>query len=684
MDMRRLPRVVRLRLRSIFRRGVVEDELMNEIRFHLDERAREFVNRGMSAADAHDAAERAFGGVEQRKEECRDARRLGFLEDAVHDVRYSLRMMRRSRGFTAVALISLALGIGANTAIFTAIDTVMLRKLPLPAPDALVGLRWTAATYPQAFVSSLQGGRYPNDHGTDVFSYTTFEQLVEANEHEGFDTVFAFTGDAARVNVGLSTGAAAATALGVSGNYFAGVGVPALLGRTLAPADDRVGAPPAAVASYTFWQTTLGASPAAIGGSIVVNGQPLTIVGVTPASFFGLEPGLSPDLWVPLRVYAHNPSSSNVSNLSSGGSRPAATLPLLVDPKTWWLRIAARLKPGGSPERSLAAARVVFERSIGRVDQLDSTEVPQLQIASIARGIDTLRQSVSGSLLLLMEIVGLVLLIACANLAALLLERSRAREREIAVRLSLGVSRFRLVRQFLTESLVLALLGGVAALVIASWTYPLLMALLSSGQVAPHLVFALDGRILAFAGVVSIAAGIVFGLAPALHASRHDLAGGLKQRVATSGHAKGITTGKLLVGTQVAVSLVLLVGAGLFVRTLDRLHGADLGFDRDNLLLFTVAPGSNGYAEARLFTYYDAVRQRLSGVAGVGRSPWHGGRHWVAVPDVRAVASWGRCPETKAWTFIGTRSAPTISRHSASRSSPVARLMIATRAVAHT
>ncbi len=614
MPLRRLLTVVRLRLRTILRRNRVEDDLAAEIQFHLEQRACEFVAGGMNPEAARDAARRAFGGVEQRKEECRDQRRVGWLEDLARDTRYAARMMRRSPGFTAVAVISLALGLGANTAVFTAIDFIMLRTLPVPRPNELVGLRWTAASYPEAFVESIRGGRYANEIGTDVFSYRTFRELNDANE--AFASVFAFTGNIDRVNVGLDHGADSADVLGVSGNYFDALGVAALIGRTLVPSDDSHDAPLVAVTSHAFWQSKLGGNPGVIGRAILVNGDPVTIVGVAPPFFFGLEPGATPDFWVPLNVYARHPANRNVSRVtpSSGG----VSLPLVDDDKTWWLRIGARLKPGAAPAAALAATTVIFERSIGRPEQPAAPVVPRLGTMSLAHGVETLQQSFSRSLLLLMAIVGLVLLIACANLASLLLERARAREREIAVRLSLGVSRARLLRQLLTESVALAMLGGIAAFLVASWTYPMLMRLLVSERLAPHLAFAIDVRVFAFGVLASFAAGMTFGLAPAWRASSLNLAGALKQRSQSEGgHRNAFAAGRLLLALQVAVCLVLLIAAGLFVRTLQRLYGAELGFDRNHLVLFSVSPASNGYAQSRLSAYYTAVQQHVRSLPGV-------------------------------------------------------------------
>ena len=517
--------VVRLRLRTLFRRDRVEDELGDEVRFHLDERARQFVARGMSERDARDAALGAFGGVEQRKEEIRDARRMGLVEDFVKDVRYALRMMRRAPGFTAVAVISLAVGIGANTAIFSAIDVVMLRRLPIAAPDELLQLQWTALDFPQPFARSLEGGRRRVGagfgSGTDIFPYATFTQLRARSQ--AFSSVFAFSGSAAVANVGIGRAAESARVLGVSGNYFSGIGVGAVVGRTLSDEDDREDAAPVAVASYGFWQSKLGGTPAAIGQAITMNGQSVTIVGIASQGFFGLEPGLALDLWIPLTQSAHQRTRRNVSSM--GTAAPAA-VPFLEDTTIWWTRIAGRLGPNASVDAARAEAAVTFNQSIGAAGRTPvEPNTPVLTVTRIGRGIDSMRETYAPSLLLLMGMVGLVLLIACANLAGLLLERASAREREIAVRLSLGVSRTRLVRQLLTESVTLAGLGGLGALAATVWTYPVVMSLLANGPLPSHLSFSVDWTIVAFTAGVSMLAGVVFGLAPAVRASRVRLLG---------------------------------------------------------------------------------------------------------------------------------------------------------------
>jgi len=614
-----LTSIVALRLRSVFRRGRVEDELAEELQFHVDEQTRENLAKGMTAGAARDAALRRFGGLEQRKEECRDRRRVGWLEDFVGDGRYALRMMRRSPGFTAVAVMSLALGIGANTAIVSAIDVVMLRPLPLSRPEELHLLQWTAPDFPAPFAETLEGGGGRSIGGTgggtstgDMFPYVTFARLHE--RRPGLSAVVAFSANVDQANVGLGADARSARLLGVSGNYFEGIGVQPLLGRALSDADDRLGTPAMVVVSHAFWQTALGQTPDVLGRVIAVNGETTTIVGVLGPAFFGLEPGVAPDLWIPLSHYARQPAYRNLDRKTPS----TASVPFLTNPHIWWVRIAARVTAGAS--RAVASPDVsrVFEESIGanRVEGPHTT--PRLELISISHGIDRVRAALSPSLLLLLIMVVLVLLIACANLAGLLLERASARQRELAVRLSLGVRRSRLVRQLVTESIVLALGSGAAALVIAAWIHPLVMSLLTGGPLPVHFRFQVDARIAGFAVVLSLISAVVFGLAPAWRSTRVTLIGALGQRAVTGmSRGRGLTGGRILVAAQIAVTLILLIAAGLFMRTLDGLHRADLGFKRNNLLLFSVQPGLNGYAAPRLAAYYRELYTRLASTDGV-------------------------------------------------------------------
>jgi predicted permease len=593
---------VPLRVRSLFRRSQVERELDEELRFHMDRLVEEHTARGLSPAGARCAALRAMDGVEQQKERCRDARRLGVLEDLAYDLRYAVRMLRRNPGFTVVVVLSLALGIGANTAIFSAIDAVMLRLLPVRDPQQLVMLTWAPQPISERIVNSVEGinGR--------VFSSETFEQIRDGNNV--FAVTFAFTGNTDEVNVGLEGAAQSAIVQGVSGNYFDGLGVVPIHGRVLQPGDDREAAPPVAVVSHRYWDRKLERDSRVVGRRVVINGAPTVIVGVAPPGFFGLDPRGGPDFWISLSSYSSQ--QARIGNANNG-------VPYDRDPQTWWIQIVGRLKAGVSEMDARSQVALLFHNSLDRrAGTVAARELPRLGVFPMKRGLDGLRERFSTSLLLLMAMVSLVLLIACANVAGLLLSRAAARQREIAIRRGLGAGRSRLMRQFLTESVVLAVLGGAAGLLVASWIDSALIALLWGTSSSSPLPFRLDGRVLGFTVAISVLCGILFGSAPALRATSASLLAGLKQTATTArvfGHR--LTLQKMLTGGQVAVCLLLLVSAGLLVRTLQKLHSVDLGFERQHLLLFTVRPGMNGYKDAALAGYYQDLRERLAGVPTV-------------------------------------------------------------------
>ncbi|HEX7287244.1 MAG TPA: ABC transporter permease [Candidatus Angelobacter sp.] len=595
-------RLLLARFRGLFSKASADRELNAEIQAHLEMLAEEYRRQGMAAPEARQAALREFGGVTQTQETYRRQRGFHFFETFAQDLRYAVRMLRRAPGFTAVVVISLALGIGANTAIFSAIDAVMLRMLPVQEPQQLVMLQWRARDWPEKYVGDLEGSSL-GEEGKGLtsysFNYQAFQQFKEQNHV--FEDTFAFAANSDAVNVGIDGRADATAIQGVSGTYFAGLGVLPVQGRMIVPDDDRESAPGVAVVSYNFWQQRLGAAQVA-GKSLVLNGLPITIIGVAPPDFFGLEPGSSPGLYIPLTQYS-------AEQARQGGS--GTDLTYVSDPKVWWAGVAGRLKPGMTEQHAEAELSVIFDQSLRAIVPTPDANKPALQVVPIKQGLDNLRRQFSSSLLLLMMMVGAVLLIACGNVAALLLTRASARQREIAVRLSLGARRMRLIRQLLTESVLLALLGGTLGLVVAKWAGRVLLTLLRV-----NLKLQFDGNVLAFTAVVCILSGILFGLAPALRATRSDIVTALKQPVSGAPGRK-LSAGKLLVAGQVALCLLLLVSAGLLIRSLKRLQGVELGFNRENILLFTVRPGLNGYKGPRLDEYYLEMRRRIQRIPGV-------------------------------------------------------------------
>jgi putative ABC transport system permease protein len=598
--------ILRLRWRSWRRRAELEQELHEELLDHLERQIAAHREAGLSPSAARTAALRQMRGLELRKEECRDTWQVRAIEQLLQDLRYGARTLRRAPAFTAVAVLSLALGIGANTALLGLLDAVMLKRLPVPQPDRLFLLDWSAPGFPSRYVDDLEGDAPTaadgGIHGL-IFSSADFERLRLRNTV--FTTTFAFASNDVHANLGLPGRAQDGLVQAVSGNFFQGVGIRPLLGRLLVPSDDAPASAPAAVVSAGFWQRHLGGDPNAAGRTLILNGTPVTITGVAPLEFYGLRPGTVPDLWVPLAFYAEQELRHTKEDLRN--------------PRVWWLTVVGRLRPDKRPSDALAQLRVLYTQGLtpGSAPATTAGEPPPaLGIVSAARGLEDLRDRFSTPLLLLMGMVGLVLFIVCANIAGLLLTKASARQPEIAIRLSLGARRLRIIRQLLTESVLLALLGGAASLIVAAWLSSALTALLASATTPIVVTSRLDARVLLFTAAVAIGSGLLFGLAPALRASR------LESRAAALGSPRatrrsGAAAGKLLVASQVALSLVLLVGAGLFARSLDHLLTLDLGFDQRQLVVFRVQPGLNGYVGERLVGYYQELERRISQLPGV-------------------------------------------------------------------
>jgi predicted permease len=531
------------------------------------------------------------------------------------DLRYGARMLLKARAFTLVAVLSLALGIGANTALFSLVDTVLLKKLPVKDPEQLVLLEWLAG---ESFRLPSLSGYSSHDQATGLktstsFSYPAFTRLRQ--EDQVFSELFAFEA-IEQLNVQAGEQAEITTGQIVSGNYYRGLGVQPLIGRTITDEDLGPQAAPVAVLSHRFWQRRFGQDPSVVGRQINVNNVACTIVGITPREFDGtLQVGESPDLTLPISLEPQLRANS--------GS-------LLDKADTWWLQMIGRLKPGVTREQAQASLEPVFLQSAlemeaalpppgqGQPPRLEETDRPRLKLTSGSQGLNEQRKSYEKSLWLLMGVVALVLAVACANVANLLLARSEARRKEIAVRLALGANRWRLVRQLLTESLLLAALGGVTGTLFALWAKDALMLLRPWGDASSNIELSLDWRVLGFTVALSVLTGMLFGLVPALRATRVSLTMALKDSVKGSGGGtvRSFLT-KALVVAQVAMSLLLLVGAGLFIRTLSNLRRVDGGFNQQNLLLFRVDPRLNGYEKEGLAALYQRMVERLEAVPGV-------------------------------------------------------------------
>ena len=576
---------VPLRFRSLFRRAQVEQELDEELRYHIERQIEEHIAKGMTPDEARYAALRAMGGVEQRKEECRDMRRVRLIEELIQDLRYGLRTLRKSPGFTSVAVLSLALGIGANTAIFSLVDAVLLKTLPVKSPEQLVAI--------ESF--GQRGER------NKIFSYPIFERIRDRSQV--FTGVLAAEDDTNRVEmVGPEPGGRPeeAEVQLVSGEYFQVLGVNAVAGRLLTVSDNqKPGAHPVAALSYGFWRRRFAGNVSVIGQNITLKGQPFTIIGVTPPGFFGESVGRAPDVWAPMMMmpqFGRGQSYLDQSNVR-------------------WLRIIARLQPGVREEQAQAALNALLgqiKSEPGDVGRWAGFIYAKLGLIHGGRGLSEMRDRFSKQLRILMAAVGLALLIACANVANLLLARATTRQREVAIRVAIGAGRFRLIRQFLTESVLLAAIGGAIGLLFAWWGGHLLLILISNDPAPVPIDVTPNARILGFTIAVSLLTALLFGLAPALVATRQDVDAALKTTVLARPRLS-----RLLVITQVALSLLLLTGAGLFVRTLRNLRTLDLGFAAESVIQARINPLESGYKQEQLPDLYRRLLDRLNSAPGV-------------------------------------------------------------------
>jgi predicted permease len=531
------------------------------------------------------------------------------LERLGQDVRYGFRSMRRDKLFALLAVASLALGIGANTAIYSFLDSVLLRPLPVADPASLVIMKWHAKEYTlssKAITWSTDGSSSSPD-GTTSSSFPYPALKLFEQQHDVLAAAFAyFVNDVLSVTVGSNTD----SLLGhyVSGQYFQGMGVMPLAGRLIQPADDQPTAASVAVVSERFAARHFGDAHAAAGQTIRVNDRPVLVIGVTPGSFFGAQPGAIPDIYLPLHDSEMFPGKE-------------------TEDHWYWVDVMGRLRPGVTFAQAQARLAPVFHHYVAATaeNERQKQDLPELTLQEGTTGLDSLRRKYALPIYVLMTMVGLMLFIACANIANLLLARSAARRREIAIRLSVGASRWRVIRQLLTESVLLSAIGGALGIAFAWWGIRVLTALLANGRENFTLHAELDWRVLAVTLTLTVLTGLFFGLAPALQATRVDVAPALKDAGArdTPRPARRFGVRAILVVTQMAVSLLLLAGAGLFDRTIASLHDIPLGFNREHVLLFTIRPYAVGYdgpASLRLFKDTRERLRQLPGVSDVGIS----------------------------------------------------------------
>jgi predicted permease len=575
------------RLRSLaamlLRRDRFEREMRDEVRFHLDARVEDLMREGLNRVDAERRARIEFGTIDAIKDDCREARGVRWFDEISGDLRYALRLMAKTPGFTAAAILSLALGIGANTAIFSLMDAVMMRTIPVSDPESLFFL----------------------GHGNEIgragmmSNYPLFERYEALDLWSGI-TAYSPTTFKLKSNDGLEN----VTGLWVNGSFHGVLGVPMAIGRGFSSESDRPTSTPAAVISDAFWLRRFGRDPSVLDRTVTLDGRIVSIVGVTAPEFTGLIPGSNPDITMPLSV------------------RTIEEPTYLTMHDTWTdLTMVARLKPGATVDAASARVDAVLQQYMAAdenswMGRMNPAAFAKAFLVPASRGSAILRRQYETALNVLMGMVAVVLLIASVNVANLLLVRSAARAKEVAIRMCVGGGRARLIRQFLTESLLLAVGGGILGLMLAQWGTSAIMRLFNGTESPLLLDVTPNGRVLAFTTVIAIVTGIAFGLVPAFASTRVDLTPALKESP-TRQHSRRWSSSHALVAAQVALSIVVLAIAALLGRTLYNLKTLDAGFTRGNLLLVTLNAGGTPVAESERLATFRSVLDRVKTLPGV-------------------------------------------------------------------
>lgn len=590
------------------KRGERGASLREEMEYHVAERAAELEADGMAATDARAEARRRFGNLTLKHEQSREIWITRFLSELSQDIRYGIRTMLANKAFSALAILSLALGIGANTTIYSFMESILLRSLPVGDPESLVVLNWQSRPPQNAnkewvhVMHGLQGMAWPGDKSMMMSGIFPHDAMVTLRaDNPVFSTLFGYF-DGHNHNLSINGHAISASTEYVTGEYFRGLAVRPAAGRLIEADDDRPGAAPVAVISFATSQRRFGGVADAIGQKVLVNNMPFTVIGVTPPEFKGVDPAAAPELYLPLQ--------SLLLFDRAEADR------MYGDKNFYWLEMMGRLRPGVSMAQAQAALAPRFHQWVASTASTDGerANLPALILNPGAGGLGGLRRQYAKPLYVLFAMVALILATACANIANLLLARAATRRREMAVRLSMGAGRFRVVRQLLTESVMLASLGGALGVLFAVWGVQALTLLFANGRDNFTLHAELNWNVLAVTAAVSVLCGLLFGLVPAIQSTRADVMPALK-----NGRDGGPRrrTQQVLVVAQIAMSFLILVAAGLFVQTLNKLHSVSLGYARENILLFTLDAHQAGHRGQEMITFYGELRRRFELIPGV-------------------------------------------------------------------
>ncbi len=596
-----LPTRIKSWLRAATCRSRLESEMEAELAFHLEKYTADLIRSGLPAEEAARRARIELGGIAVQKEEMRASLGLRLWDDLLADLRYAMRMLMKSPGFTAIAIGSLALGIGANTTIFTLTRQVLLDKLNVHQPEALRLFAWTGGK--DRVPIRIWGHWNETAHACTSFSYPVYHQLRQQNSV--FEDVFAFK-VIPQLAVTVDNKPEPVTAELISGNFYSALGVNTVLGHEIQNSDDGApGSGPVAVISDGFWSRHFGRSPDVIGKTIQVNLTPMTIIGVNPQEFTGASSvQISPDIFLP---FSMEPAVA-----------PNGAKSLLTNPDQWWVLVMGRIRPGVSDESARVAMDVVLRNAVLSTMAVEKGQsVPHFTLQDGSRGEDLNGEEFTKPVCVLMALAGVVLLLACANLANLLLARASRRQRELSVRIALGAKRERIMRQMLTESLLLSVAGGIAGLLLGYCGRNAIPQLMSSSWETAMIHVRFDWKIFGFTATASLFTGLLFGFMPAWRAMHTQVSGGLKENAHIATQSSGNFSGRILVTVQIALSMLLLVGAGLFIRTLMNLNKSRLGFRPDNLVLFEIqAPGTR-YPSPKDIVLYRQIVERLASAPGI-------------------------------------------------------------------